>query len=653
MFRRLPGLLLAAGSIAIIPAIAPVAADARSAKTAVPTATITWVDLVVDAGVEPQGSPAPGATVVDDRPIEVGSVTVNDDGLVTLVPADVAVRVTNVAVPPDVQGIAAVENGTVTGLGSLAFLDAASRVMASADLRDQVVVEGLTRPASEWGFDYDIRYAAPLSAAHHLLLQGRDGNGPIVLSALDVAGRPLSSVAPIELDAGAGWNTGYAPASQGAPRAVRLSVVDLADVLAASEANAIYGFRVNNDSEADINLTVLVRGAPLVGPADEPIEVVATDSPPSAAVEFTRTVHPGVGDGRACPGTTPITEASPDGTVTYCYTVTNTGSDHLTAISISDPHVASAVTALDVDPGPLAPGGSRLFVAVGPPPPDSADGAVDDVRLSAASVVAIPADPTGLVIEGRPEVTANAETVVVEPTGPVVAAVVDAAAYLGHDDAAACPGANPVAVQPDRPLTSCYVVTNTGDTHLQIVHIDVDSTWRPELASGDPTAVAPGAAATFWLNGSTPPDFAAPLVLTATMVANPVAADGSDLVGLADVTVHGTLQISPAAAADAEVDAMVTAAEATPTEADAATEGEPSGDGTAPVTAGQTDDGAPTELAFTGWESWMLIVGGIGLVAAGIATVQEVQYRRRTTGAAQPIPARVEPPRIRRRSIDQ
>ena len=108
--------------------------------------------------------------------------------------------------------------------------------------------------------------------------------------------------------------------------------------------------------------------------------------------------------------------------------------------------------------------------------------------------------------------------------------------YAGHDSGAGCAGVENLTTAAGHPVTYCYAVTNTGDTHLALVTVDdadlgIDQTAMT-LVSGNSFLLAPGATAT-WMYETTN---TVALTNTATTTGNPAMPDGTDMTGIADVT---------------------------------------------------------------------------------------------------------------------
>lgn len=188
--------------------------------------------------------------------------------------------------------------------------------------------------------------------------------------------------------------------------------------------------------------------------------------------------------------------------------------------------------------------------------------------------------------------------------------------YAGVDGGVGCPAAKSTLVDDGGAVTYCYTVTNTGNTHLDAIGlVDPIVTGTPTLLQAESQPLAPGASAHYYLDAVAPPAALVGFVTASVVTANPVDDTAADLVGLADVTSTDGARVDAVAAAApegpspaAQAPAPAPAAPAVPQQPEPSPEGAPTASATAE---------APTELAFTGWESWLIGAMGIGLIAGG------------------------------------
>ena len=356
------------------------------------------------------------------------------------------------------------------------------------------------------------------------------------------------------------------------------------------------------------------------------------ENEPTNSVALVKSVYAGHDGGAGCSTAKTFAEAKQHDPVTYCFEVTNTGTAHLGEIMITDPFISNPITLVGAESVPLAPGHSAHFYAHATPPADQADGIADDTFTNVASVKATPLDGASNPVDGEPDVMASAEAIVFPPeVVPEPGLTLTTSVYAWHDGGLGCPAADLTLVDEGDPITYCYVVTNTGNTHLASISLeqfDIEST--PALLRADSKPLAPGDSAYYFMQVSAPLVPAEGITTSASAVANSVDPSGADLTGVGDVSAEDGAQIQlpstviPVAAADP---AAAAAADADPAAAD------PSAQATTPDLE-QTS--APDQLAYTGWASWIIVIAGIGLAAAGWSMVQQAPTRRRMMPAVQP-----------------
>jgi hypothetical protein len=358
----------------------------------------------------------------------------------------------------------------------------------------------------------------------------------------------------------------------------------------------------------------------------------AKDAPHGVALA--KSVYAGSDGGAGCAEATSFTEAGPNDTVTYCFVVTNTGPSTLVDITIDDPHIEAPIVLLDGGSSPLAPGDQARYYVVATPPPDDADGLIDDTYTNVATVTAKPSDGAGNPLDGVEPVTESAEAIVFRPEIiPAPAVALSTTVYAGHDGGQGCPAADLALVDEGGPITFCYAVTNTGNTHLAAIGVaHPGSGGSPSRVQADSDPLAPDHSAHWVLETTAPAVGPEGVVVTASVSANPVDGSGADLTGLDDVRAEDGTEIASAVLAQLEpapeLPAPSAAAVVTDPAPDDAASADPEPAPAEPAAqAAQTQ--APEQLAYTGWETWMLIAGGIGLLAGGVALLQEAALRRK------------------------
>ncbi len=366
---------------------------------------------------------------------------------------------------------------------------------------------------------------------------------------------------------------------------------------------------------------------------------------PSDSVEPALTLEAGVYTGHdagaRCAGAPTYAEAHQHTAVTFCYTVRNAGPVPVTAVAVTATDEAGSMVPLGTYAGPLQPGEATLFVLDATPPPDIADGQADDTYTARASAEATAGDVT---------VTATAEAVVFPPEEPAevpaAAMTLIATAAPSVEGGPTCPGADE-GITAGQAITYCFTVTNTGTTHLDAIAVaDPLIAEAPVLVRADSTPLAPGGSAVFALQATAP---GGDTVTTAVASANPVDAAGADLVGVEDPVVTAELLVQ--AAPEPPPEPLIADAASTGTTSSEAGGAAGSG-GAGSGGAGSGGADGPTELAHTGWATWLL--GGLGttLIIAGWYLLNPGAWRPVTLGRGvvddpfdHPIPADLAQPR--------
>ena len=586
------------------------------------------VAVALEAGDDIVVQTDPQSTIVDHghEPVDVLAVTIAQDGRrLRLVPRPGTVDIVGVGYPSDVDGVAVSENGARTPANTAGFDVAASRVLSSTDLRDYLVADDVA--GVEWGHDLAVVFDQPLTSGQYLVVRERNGNSGLRLTPLDDSALPFATGRPIVLDPVDEWNTGYAPGDRTPAQPVHLTVVAVDALLAATTADGVEpsdtvrGLRIETDDGADVNLSVFVdeasdaaRATPaptIAGPDDAAAAALASaarSGPPSIAA--LGSIYVGHDRGAGCGAARTFAEAMPDQTVTYCVAVTNTGASTLADLTVAAPTLPDGFVALAASSAPLEPGETVTFFAEGSPPPDGADGEIDDTSVLTATATAS-ASGTAVATEA---VTASTD-VVSFPPDPDDDRIAPAVALDVRTDDCDTDTPGPS----DDGVAHCFTVTNTGNTHLDtIVITDPSLTGEPTGVDTSPP-LPPGASTVVVVEAEAGRPATSGGETAAVVTANAVDDSGSDLVGVPDVS--AAARATGAASADTSAsagDAHGAALGEIPAGATAGAMGETA----APQLA------APAELAFTGWETGVFAGVGLLLMAAGGLLLYPAQAER-------------------------
>jgi uncharacterized repeat protein (TIGR01451 family)/LPXTG-motif cell wall-anchored protein len=244
--------------------------------------------------------------------------------------------------------------------------------------------------------------------------------------------------------------------------------------------------------------TPAVAVAFVIAIATAAIAIPVVASAAALSIDLSKTVYTGHDGGAGCPGFDGI--SAPAGSdVTYCFAVTNTGTEELAEAALSDAMLGvsdSDMTLVSGDPLLLAPGASVVWAY---------ETTITGDLVNIATAGAFPTDGNGNPSYSRgPVVDDDTASVEVEDVTPPPTAdiEIEKTIYAGHDSGAGCPGTESVTVATGAAITYCFVVTNTGEAHLADVVVDDTTLGITDadmtLLSGDPALLAPGDSITWY-----------------------------------------------------------------------------------------------------------------------------------------------------------
>ncbi len=245
-------------------------------------------------------------------------------------------------------------------------------------------------------------------------------------------------------------------------------------------------------------------------------------------IDLQKTIVAGT-DGNACPGVEILTVA-PGTPITWCFEVTNTGGVFLSSLALDDNPLGLDISDLTPVSGslPLAPGASATYSYT------PAGGATVDFD-NTASTTGNPTGGDGNDLPGLddPEATDPASVRVVS-----AAISLEKTVYLGTNGNAGCAGSVEfVEGELGDPVTFCFVVTNTGTTHLRDVVVE-DETYGQTF--NVPGILAPGESRLL----SWPSTIQGNILNTANTEGDPSNPDGSDIPGLPNPTDTDTAEVA-------------------------------------------------------------------------------------------------------------
>lgn len=221
--------------------------------TSINDVDITQVVLNDSGTVVTQTASGAGAVVAGSTPVDLVEITINDGGTAVVLDEFTAGSsdAYGFSYPTGLTGVRTWENGVATELADSGFETALERVLDSTDLRDYLAYDSTSLAGSTWNPDFDVMFTAPLYNDDYIVVTERNGNTFFDLIPLDVNGNPIPGHEVVAFDAGYGWNTNYAPAEFNTqPQWITVADVENFDV--DTTTTPIWGFRVDNDGEADV-----------------------------------------------------------------------------------------------------------------------------------------------------------------------------------------------------------------------------------------------------------------------------------------------------------------------------------------------------------------------------------------------------------------
>ncbi len=222
-----------------------------------------------------QTSPAMGVAVTpSDTAVNVKSVKVNNNGLLVDLNFVNTQGATVMNVNPElsnISGVGVFNHGVTTnsnGPGGIAgFNTALASTSSDFDLRNFCFYDYLTpgNPTQDVP-DYDILYTVPMLISDYLLVSERNGNTYFKVTPLKQDGTPFEFANKLLFGGSGGapysvydWNSGYAAATNEPTQAQAFSVASAAKFFEGTTETPgpIYGFRIDNDGQADVKMVVI------------------------------------------------------------------------------------------------------------------------------------------------------------------------------------------------------------------------------------------------------------------------------------------------------------------------------------------------------------------------------------------------------------
>jgi hypothetical protein len=154
------------------------------------------------------------------------------------------------------------DNGTITTTSNLAAYQAAlAATTQDTDLLNYSFYDGVSNMPAGGVHDYDMLFERAFNPQDHILVSERWGNTYFTLRALDATGNPISGANLLRFGYPTGsaytlydWNSGYASSTYINSQAFAFTVAETSLFFNGTSVapQPVFGFRVDNDGEADV-----------------------------------------------------------------------------------------------------------------------------------------------------------------------------------------------------------------------------------------------------------------------------------------------------------------------------------------------------------------------------------------------------------------
>lgn len=232
---------------------------------------INQVVYTINGNEVAQMAESSGVDVVSDTEVSVKRILINNGGLVNLQYINTyGASVLNVNPGLEsISGIGVFDNGsTTTSSGGLsAFAAAVAATTTDSDLRNFTYYDFLSPGPPALGVpDYDLVYVRAMQPDDYVLVSERFGNTYFEVTPLHADGTAIAGANVLRFggNGGAGytvydWNTGYAAAGNQPTQAQAFTVASVSKFFEGTSVTPgpVYGFRIDNDGEADTKILIV------------------------------------------------------------------------------------------------------------------------------------------------------------------------------------------------------------------------------------------------------------------------------------------------------------------------------------------------------------------------------------------------------------
>lgn len=232
---------------------------------------ITQVVYYFEGAEVTQTEQAVGVLVAGDDEVSIRSVSVINGGIVNLeyINTEGATILNTNPELGSINGIGVYDHGTTidSSAGLTAFNDAVAVTTTDSDLRNYVYYDLLNpAPPTPSVPDFDIVYTRAMNTDDYILVSERYGNTYFEVTPLKADGTPYVGANVLRFGGAGGdpyavydWNTGVAAAENYPDQAHALSVASVSKFFEGTDVapGPVYGFRIDNDGEADTKILVI------------------------------------------------------------------------------------------------------------------------------------------------------------------------------------------------------------------------------------------------------------------------------------------------------------------------------------------------------------------------------------------------------------
>jgi len=236
---------------------------------------ITRVTYEVDGVIVVQDAPAMGVAVMRNAPVYLKSVSIEQGGVQQTLDShnSLGASVANVGFTNATGGVGVFDNGLKTQTSSLAaFKTALAATTQDTDLMNYTYYDHVSNMPAPGVADYDLLFERGFKTDDYLLVSERWGNTYFTLTPLDASGEVIVGTNTLRFGYPTGdaytkydWNSGYAASSYVSDQAMAFTVASVTKFFEGSQTTpqTVFGFRVDNDGEADVKFFGL-SGNPLI-----------------------------------------------------------------------------------------------------------------------------------------------------------------------------------------------------------------------------------------------------------------------------------------------------------------------------------------------------------------------------------------------------